>query len=297
MRDAQVTVAALVAVLAAARIASPEERAPALLPAPAAISPREVAAHVDEVVMVETRIGETSASAGRVYLVPDDPEVQNFRIVFVPPLTGETSTEIADYYRGRQVRAIGRVQEFNGKLEIFITDSGRLQTVEPRTAAHAAEAARRERAAEEPEPRAAIAPAAGPPPAREPAHEAPSARAPEPPPAVVAPAPAAPVTAPVPAAPAAAPAPAARVVAPASAAAVVAGAASAESPTADTSGGEPPERAPAVVESAAASESERVGTAQAGVVSAPAPSAVPAPYLTPAGDARCAAARAEWRDL
>ena len=234
--------------------------------------------------MVETRIGETSASAGRVYLMPDDPEVQNFRIVFVPPLTGETSTEIADYYRGRQVRAIGRVQEFNGKLEIFITDSGRLQTVEPRAAAHAADAARRERAADEAEPRAAIAPAAVPPPVDGQTHEAPSARAAAPPAAVVAPAPAA-------------PAPTAPVVAPVPAAPAVAEAATAESRSVETSGGEPTGGAPAVVESAAAPESERASAAQAGVVSPPAPSAVPVPRLTPAGDARCAAARAEWRDL
>jgi hypothetical protein len=119
-----------------------------LVASPPVISPGDAAAHVDEVVIVETSIAKTAVEAGRVYLMPAEPEAHGFRIVFVPPLGGnETSEQMAARYRGRKVRAIGRVREFGGQVEMFVADSARLEVpeqaasiAEPSTVEHPAAA-------------------------------------------------------------------------------------------------------------------------------------------------------------
>jgi hypothetical protein len=242
-----------------------------LLAPPPEVAAADVASHVDDLVVLEGRVTTSVAKGGTVVLtLADAPEVVH--IVIVAPMVGERPSKLAPRFVGQRVRALGKVREFEGHYEIFVTDPERVELLDEAAVA----------AAVAPQP-SAVPQAVGRPPARvvdaAAAEHAPRGETPRepaaPPAARSAPAPAA-ASATAPAAVAAVPPPAPAVEAPPVAAAV-------------------PVAAPSVA--AAPALDRRVEAASPPVAppnTAPAPRAREASTVV-ADDGECRAARADWQ--
>jgi len=100
-----------------------------IVPEPPVIAPADAAQHVGEVVVLELSIAEATATGGRVVLRAAAPDLDRVRVVIVAPMIGESARQIAARYAGRQVRAIGRLQEFDGRYEIVTADADRVVVV------------------------------------------------------------------------------------------------------------------------------------------------------------------------
>ncbi|HZR83294.1 MAG TPA: hypothetical protein VFD92_19525 [Candidatus Binatia bacterium] len=99
-----------------------------LFSTPAVVDPRDARELVDRVVVVEMQVDEVKSEPGRLVLVPP-PADGDFRVVVVPPLIGEAPRRLAARYRGRRVRVTGKVREFDGEVEILVTDPERVAVV------------------------------------------------------------------------------------------------------------------------------------------------------------------------
>lgn len=131
-RDVVWAVSALVVAIAAVGSAAVAEPLPPLdiVAPPPAVTAQEAAAHVDDVVVLETAIASGRFADGRVVLQPVGDGAAQLRIVLVPPLLGMPGRQLADRYTGHRVRVLGRVREFAGAYEIFSTDPDAIEIVD-----------------------------------------------------------------------------------------------------------------------------------------------------------------------
>jgi len=236
-----------------------------IAPEPPTISLAEVSQHSGELVTVETTVASARVADGEAVLVPagEDPD-GGLVIAIAPPLIGPSAVDLVSRFAGQRVRAIGRVSDLGGRLEILVGDPRRVQVVDATGAVV----------------RPAVPAAPIPPPvAPQPVAPAPAAA----PPAAAAPPPSAP--APLRAAPAAAsaapaPAPAAASAAPAPAPAAASAA---------------PAPAPAAAPAAPAP-----APAEAPAAPAPAPAREATPPSPPSQDEEsrraCESARRAWQE-
>jgi hypothetical protein len=127
----------------------------------------ELRSHVGDIVTVEGDVTAAYTTAGTCVLEFEAANPKGFRVVLVIPMFTDLPRQPERLFAGRRVRVSGRVQRFQGRLEMVLRDPGQVQIVD---------------VAGVPLPSGEIATAPEPPPA-------PPAAAPAPPPPVAAPAP------------------------------------------------------------------------------------------------------------
>jgi hypothetical protein len=111
-----------------------------LIPPPPTIATEDAQAYVDDVVAIDTRIASARVDGGKAMLVPASSADGGLEVVIAPPLTGPSAAELAAKYNGQDVRAIGRVTNLGGRLELLIGDPSRIEVVGAAPAAAAAPA-------------------------------------------------------------------------------------------------------------------------------------------------------------
>ena len=98
-----------------------------LVPPPPTITPAEAGRHVGELVAVRAKIGLARVSQGQAFLEPEDEPEGGLVIAIAPPVIGPSAQELADMYRGQEVRAVGTISDLGGDLELLIGDPGRIR--------------------------------------------------------------------------------------------------------------------------------------------------------------------------
>lgn len=101
-----------------------------IFPPPPTITPAEAGAHVGELVVVRTRIGEARVEHGQAVLEPSGEGEGGLTIAIAPPIVGPSARELAAKYDGRDVRAIGTISDLGGDLELLIGDPSRIRLAE-----------------------------------------------------------------------------------------------------------------------------------------------------------------------
>ncbi len=98
--------------------------------APPIVSWHDAGDHVGELVTVEGDVvaARTGADGCVLEFSSDDPRA--FRVVLLVPLLTDLPRQPERLYRGRRVRATGRVQRFRGRPEMVLHDPGQLEVVD-----------------------------------------------------------------------------------------------------------------------------------------------------------------------
>ncbi len=91
---------------------------------------REAGAHVGEMVTVEGKViaAETTDDTCVLEFAPGDPVA--FRAVLLLPILSTGPRHPERLYRGRQVRATGRVQQFHGRPEMVLRSTDQIQVTD-----------------------------------------------------------------------------------------------------------------------------------------------------------------------
>jgi len=127
---------------------------------PRVVSWEDAAAHVGTVVTVEGEVvsAERTGDTCLLEFAPDDPRA--FRAILLLPLLSLGPSHPERLYRGKRVRATGRIQRFQGRPEMVLRGTDQLEVVgPPGTPASSASAAHTETAAPSAPPPASAPPA------------------------------------------------------------------------------------------------------------------------------------------
>jgi len=78
-------------------------------------------------VAVRARVAEARVRDGQAILWADAGAGERLVITIAPPVVGPRAKELADMYRGREVRAVGTVSDLGGALELLIGDPAKIR--------------------------------------------------------------------------------------------------------------------------------------------------------------------------